>query len=69
MQLMLQSKQPGDYLIELGTITSLREFAQAVFIAADLEIAEYLESVETLKRPGNLAYPALHPNRIEADLG
>lgn len=49
----------------MGTITFVREYAQAAFIRADLEIVKYLVSVETLKRLGDLAYSALHPNRIE----
>jgi len=36
---------------------------------ADLEIADHLESLESLKRPANLAYSALDPSRIGAQLG
>ncbi|MEX0778085.1 MAG: GDP-mannose 4,6-dehydratase, partial [Balneolales bacterium] len=69
MQLMLQAEQPGDYLIASGTTTSLRQFAQAAFAAADLDMAEHLESVEALKRPADLEYSAMNPRRIKADLG
>ena len=69
MQLMLQAKQPTDYLIASGTTTSLRQFAQAAFASADLDIAEHLESVEALKRPSDLVYSAMDPSRIESDLG
>ena len=69
MQLMLQAEQPGDYLIASGTTTSLRQFAQAAFAAADLNMAEHLESVEALKRPADLAYSAMDPSRIKADFG
>ena len=69
MHLMLQAEQQSDYLIASGTTTSLREFAQEAFSAADLDMAEHLESVEALKRPADLAYSAMDPRRIKANLG
>jgi len=69
MALMLQAEQPADYLIASGTTTSLRDFAQAAFAAADLDLADHLESVESLKRPADLAYSALDPIRISTKLG
>jgi GDPmannose 4,6-dehydratase len=69
MVLMLQAEQPADYLIASGTTTSLRAFAQAAFAAADLDLADHLESVEALKRPADLAYSAMDPSRIAAQLG
>ena len=47
----------------------LRAFAQAAFAAADLDLADHLESVEALKRPADLAYSAMDPSRIAAQLG
>ena len=69
MHLMLQAEQQSDYLIASGTTTSLRVFAQEAFSAADLDMAEHLESVEALKRPADLAYSAMDPRRIKANLG
>jgi len=69
MALMLQAEQPADYLIASGTTTSLRDFAQAAFAAADLDLADHLESVESLKRPADLAYSAMDPSRISMKLG
>ena len=69
MALMLQTEQPADYLIASGTTTSLRDFAQAAFAVADLDMADHLESVEALKRPADLAYSAMNPARIGAQLG
>jgi GDPmannose 4,6-dehydratase len=69
MALMLQADTPSDYLIASGTTTSLRQFAQEAFAAADLDLAEHLVSVESLKRPADLEYSAMKPERIEADLG
>jgi GDPmannose 4,6-dehydratase len=69
MVLMLQAEQPNDYLIASGTTTSLRDFAQAAFAAADLDLANHLESVEALLRPADLTYSAMNPARIAAQLG
>jgi GDPmannose 4,6-dehydratase len=69
MALMLQTEQPADYLIASGTTTSLRQFAQEAFAVADLDLADHLESVEALKRPADLAYSAMNPARIAAQLG
>jgi GDPmannose 4,6-dehydratase len=69
MVLMLQAEQPNDYLIASGTTTSLRDFAQAAFAAADLDLANHLESVEALMRPADLTYSAMNPARIAAQLG
>ena len=69
MALMLQAEQPADYLIASGTTTSLRDFAKAAFAAADLDLADHLESVEALKRPADLAYSAMNPALIAAQLG
>jgi len=68
MPLMLQTDQPEDYLIASGTTTSLREFVQAAFDVADLDLADHLESVEALMRPADLAYSAMDPARIRARL-
>jgi GDPmannose 4,6-dehydratase len=69
MALMLQAEQPADYLIASGTTTSLRDFAQAAFAVADLDLADHLESVEALMRPADLAYSAMDPSRIASELG
>jgi GDPmannose 4,6-dehydratase len=69
MVLMLQAEQPNDYLIASGTTTSLRDFAQAAFAAADLDLENHLESVEALMRPADLTYSAMKPARIAAELG
>jgi GDPmannose 4,6-dehydratase len=68
MALMLQAEQPADYLIASGTTTSLRQFAQAAFAAADLDLADHLVSVEALKRPADIAYSAMNPAKIATQL-
>jgi GDPmannose 4,6-dehydratase len=69
MALMLQTEQPADYLIASGSTTSLRNFVQATFAAADLDLDDHLESVEALKRPADLAYSAMNPASIASQLG
>ena len=69
MHLMLQPQQPSDYLIASGTTTSLRQFAQETFNLANLELIDYLESVDLYKRPADLSYSAINPQLIEINLG
>ena len=51
------------------TIAEQIESTQAAFEAADLHLVNHLESVEALKRPADLAYSAMKPARIAAQLG
>jgi GDPmannose 4,6-dehydratase len=69
MHLMLQSESPDDYLIASGTTTSLKHFAEEAFAVAGLDIASHLQSVDSLKRPADLAYSAMNPSRIAVHLG
>jgi GDPmannose 4,6-dehydratase len=69
MHRMLQADTPSDYLIASGTTTSLQLFAQAAFTVAGVDLAAHLESVESLKRPADLAYSAMNPCRIQEELG
>ena len=66
---MLQAEHSCDYLIASGTTTSLRQFAQEAFAAAGLDMAQHLESVESFKRPADLAYSAINPSLIQENLG
>ena len=69
MQLMLQADKASDYLIASGTTSSLRQFAQEAFAAANLDMTEHLESLEALKRPSDLAYSAMDPSNIKGNIG
>jgi GDPmannose 4,6-dehydratase len=69
MHRMLQAETPGDYLIASGTTTSLRQFALEAFAVAGLDLAEHLESVESLKRPADLNFSAINSCRIQDVLG
>jgi GDPmannose 4,6-dehydratase len=69
MHLMLQAERPDDFLIASGTTTSLKQFAEEAFAVAGLDLANHLQSVDSLKRPADLAYSAMNPCRIEKHLG
>jgi GDPmannose 4,6-dehydratase len=69
MVLMLNASCADDYLIASGVTTSLRHFARLAFSAADLDISEHTESIESLRRPAELVYSAMNPGRINEKLG
>jgi GDPmannose 4,6-dehydratase len=51
MWLMLQQKNPDDYVIATGETHTVREFLEEVFKIADLSIEKYVEIDERLYRP------------------
>ncbi len=67
--MMLRHRSPSDYLIASGNPTFLQQFAQAPCAVVGFNLAEHLESVEALKFPADLAYSAMNPSRIQAELG
>jgi GDPmannose 4,6-dehydratase len=69
MHLMLQSDVAEDFLIASGTTTSLRYFAESAFAVAGLQSSQFIESVDSLKRPSDLGYSAMNPSRIYHRLG
>ncbi|MFN9645279.1 MAG: GDP-mannose 4,6-dehydratase [Cyanobacteriota bacterium] len=69
MALMLRAETPKDYLIASGTTSSLRQFVHEAFAVANLDPADHLESVEEFKRPADLDYSAINPERIKEDIG
>lgn len=68
MALMLKSDKPNDYIIASGTTQSLQDFVSAAFSLAGLRMEDHLQSVETFKRPSDLAYSALNPQLINQEL-
>jgi GDPmannose 4,6-dehydratase len=69
MYLMLQADRAEDYLIASGTTVSLKHFVRSAFDSAGLEIGDYLESLDTFKRPSDLSYSAMNPAKINRELG
>tara|TARA_Y100000593_G_C4313834_1_gene339777 strand:+ start:1000 stop:1983 length:984 start_codon:yes stop_codon:yes gene_type:complete len=51
MWLMLQQDSPDDYVVATGETHTVREFLEAVFNHADLEIDKYVEIDDRLFRP------------------
>jgi len=47
----------------------VKQFGQAAFAEAGLDLAEHLEPVEALKHPAELAYSAVNPFPIQEKLG
>ena len=68
MHKMLQNKKPIDYIISTGKTISLRYFVEKAFEIGNLSIDEHLEISNSLKRPCDLEYSALNPNKILNDL-
>lgn len=68
MYLMLQQKQPKDYVIASGTTHSLRDFVNEAFALASINPDERLVISGNLLRPSDLNYSAINPTRIRQDL-
>jgi len=51
MWLMLQQKEPDDYVIATGEAHSVQEFVEAAFATVDLDWRQYVVIDERLKRP------------------
>ena len=69
MYMMLQNEYPKDYIIATGKTISLRYFVEKSFEIADLPIDKHLEISDSLKRPCDLNYSSLKPDKIAKDLG
>ena len=69
MSTMLQSKVPKDYIIASGRTYSLYDFVREAFSVAELDIDQYLRLSDSLKRPSDVNYSSLSPERIKTDLG
>ncbi|PIR92489.1 GDP-mannose 4,6-dehydratase [Candidatus Falkowbacteria bacterium CG10_big_fil_rev_8_21_14_0_10_44_15] len=54
MWLMLQQKEPDDYVIATGEAHSVREFVEAAFATVDLDWRQYVVIDERLKRPAEV---------------
>ncbi len=68
MHLMLKSEKPKDYLIASGATRSLREFVNESFLIAGIDVQKHLIINDRFKRPLDLSYSALDPNKIKNEL-
>ncbi len=69
MWMMLQKKDPDDYVISVGEAHSVREFLEEVFRYAELDPYEYLEIDERLKRPHEVPYLLGNNRKAREKLG
>jgi GDPmannose 4,6-dehydratase len=51
---MLQTDEPGDYVIATGETHSVREFAQQAFALLDLDLDDHLRIDEAYLRPAEV---------------
>ena len=69
MHKMLQNKEPNDYIIATGKTISLSYIVEKAFEIGNLSMDKHLEISDSLKRPCDLEYSALNPEKIFNDLG
>lgn len=69
MFLMLQQKNPEDYIIATGKSISLEEFVEYTFKKFDLNYKDYLKINESFKRPSDINISQLNNNKIIKTLG
>ena len=69
MWLMLQHKQPGDYVIATGTSHSVREFLELAFDRAGLEWQEHVEIDPRYFRPAEVDHLLGDASKASAELG
>jgi len=65
---MLQSEKPGDYVLATGKGRTVREFAEAAFTLAGLELDKYLVEDTSLVRPNDGRLVG-DPSKAERELG
>lgn len=69
MWLMLQQKEPRDYVIATGATHSVREFVEAAFSAAGLDWQKYVVSDSALFRPAEVDLLIGDASLAEKELG
>ena len=69
MWLMLQQDTPDDYVVATGETHSVKEFLDAVFEHAGLDVNEYVEISERLFRPHEVPLLLGDPSKAEAEMG
>ena len=69
MWLMLQNKEPKDYVIATNETHTVKDFAEEVFKLANLDMSKYMVSTAALYRPHDVAFLLGDSTRAENDLG
>jgi GDPmannose 4,6-dehydratase len=69
MWLMLQQDTPDDFVVATGETHSVKEFLDAVFEHAGLDVSEYVEISERLFRPHEVPLLLGDPSKAEREMG
>lgn len=69
MWLMLQQKQPDDYVIATGKTYKLEDFVAMAFSALDLDWKSHVEFDSNLLRPTDLSVGRANPKKAQEQLG
>ncbi len=69
MWLMLQQKQPDDYVIATGKTGKLEDFVVMAFSVLDLDWKKHVEFDSSLLRPTDLAIGCANPKKAKEQLG
>ncbi len=69
MWLMLQNKDPEDFVIGTGKQYSVRQFAELAFKYVDLDYKKFVVVKDKLKRPAEVDTLLANPNKAKKKLG
>ncbi|MQM24783.1 GDP-mannose 4,6-dehydratase [Glycomyces albidus] len=69
MWLMLQHREPVDYVIATGRAATVRDFAEAAFAHAGLDWREHIEHDDRYERPAEVPELVGDPTKIEREIG
>ena len=68
MWLMLQQKQPEDYVIATGETHTVKQFLETVFSHADLQVYKYVDIDKRLFRPHEVPVLLGDPSKAQEEL-
>jgi GDPmannose 4,6-dehydratase len=69
MWLMLQAREPRDYVVATGRTASIEDFCRLAFAHAGLDWREHVEVDQRLLRPGDVSTQCGNAARAKMDLG
>jgi GDPmannose 4,6-dehydratase len=69
MWMMLQQKNPDDYVVATGIGANVRDFCDAAFSAVDLDFRDYIETEDRYMRPTEVDALIGDPSKAEQILG
>jgi GDPmannose 4,6-dehydratase len=69
MHLMLQAKEPDDYVVGMGETHSVRELVELAFAAVDLDWQEYVRTDPRFVRPAEVDLLKADPTKAREQLG